>query len=511
MTRMSEAAWALFALLALAATPPLRAQQDQALIDALVRKGILSEKEAEQIQAEIQKEAAQAPASPQSKIKIGDWIDELKFSGELRLRNQWDDTTPQLPKAPRQTDYSNHSQRDRWRFRLRLNLDFKLKGNIFGGVQLATSQNGAADTNNQTLTGGYDNYNIYISRAFLGWAPLDGVTFVGGKQPNPFYTTELVWDPSVNPQGLVERVDFHKLFNMTFGEPGYAKDGKAPAAPPPAKPSNALEVSLIAGQFIFYDNNEYNRVTSATGRVNQDAYQFETQLLTRLKLGKALAITVAPALFITNDSVAGLAGNPAQALQNTLPFQGPARDQFILLAPGDVSFLIGKLPVKLYWDLAYNFSGDDRWNNEYGPLYSDVTFNRAGTAITGFPAANRIGPSFSDNFAYEVGVKIGENKKQGDLSIFGDWRQVGLTSIDPNINSSEFALSSLNSQGIRLGLAYNLTDFATFAVTWWHSWALTHNLFGGAATGTIPASTINNTIAPYNHVDVLQVDLLVNF
>ncbi|MBW0000451.1 MAG: putative porin [Verrucomicrobia bacterium] len=510
MTRKSIPAWALLALLSLTA-PPLHAQQDQALIDALVRKGILSQKEAEQIQAEVEKEADQTPAPPQNKIKIGDWVDELRLSGEIRLRNQWDDSTPQLPKAPRQTTYTNHSQRDRWRFRLRLNADFKLKGNFFGGVQLSTSQNGATDSSNQTLGQGFDNYSIYITRAFLGWAPADGLTFVGGKQPNPFYTTEMVWDPNVNPQGLVERIDFHKLFNLSFGESSYAKDGKAPAAPPPEKPANALEVSLIAGQFIFFDNNESNLVTSGTGRVNQDAYLFETQLLTRLKLGKALAITVAPALFVTNDSVAGLAGNPPIALQNTQPFQGPTRDQLILLAPGDVSFLIGKIPVKAYWDLAYNFSGDDRWNNEYGPLYSNVTFNRAGTAITGFPAANRIGPSFSDNFAYEVGVKIGENKKQGDFAIFGDWRQVGLTSVDPNLNTPDFALSSLNTQGIRLGLAYNVTDYATFAVTWYHSWALTRNLFGGAATGTIPASTINNSIAPFNHVDVLQVDFLVNF
>jgi hypothetical protein len=510
MTQKTIYARALLGLLALT-TASVYGQQDQALINALVRKGILSEKDAETIEAEVQKEAVQSPPAPESKIKLGDWIQELKLSGDIRLRNQWDDVTPQLPKAPNQTNYANHNQRDRWRLRLRLNADFKLNDNFFGGFQLTTSQNGATDSSNQTLGQGFDNYNIFISRAYLGWAPVSGLTFVGGKQANPFYTTNMVWDPVVNPQGLVERVDFHKLFNLSFGEAGYSKDGKAPVTPAPEMPGNAFEVSLIAGQFIFFDNNEYNTVTRASGRINQDAYIFETQLLTRLKLSKDVALTEAPALYITNDSVAGAAGNPAITLQNTQPFQGPTRDQFILLGPGDIGFQVAKLPVKLYWDFAYNFNGVDRWNNEYGPLFSGVTFNRAGTAITGFPAASRIQPSFSDNFAWLAGIKLGDNKKKGDLSVYGEFRQVGLTSTDPNINDSDFALSNLNTQGIKVGLAYNLTDFAQFALTYYHNWHLTENLYGGAATGTIPAATINNTINPNNHVDLLQVDLLVNF
>ena len=220
---------------------------------------------------------------------------------------------------------------------------------------------------------------------------------------------------------------------------------------------------------------------------------------------------MAPALFVANNAQTGLAANPSFSLQNALPFNGNQRDELILLAPGDVSFSLGKLPLKLYWDLAYNFSGNDRWNNEYGPLFSSVTFNAAQTAIAGFPANGRIGPSFSDDFAYEVGLRIGQNKGAGDWSVFGDWRQVGISSIDPNLNTAEFALSSLNTQGTRVGLAYNLTDFSVLTVTWYHSWALSRNLFGGAATGAIPAAAINNAIAPYNRVDVLQVDLLVNF
>jgi polyhydroxyalkanoate synthesis regulator phasin len=65
------------------------AQDHQALIDALVRKGILTQKEDEKIQQEILKNPAVSKQA-QSPIKLAAWIKELKLSGDLRLRYQSD-------------------------------------------------------------------------------------------------------------------------------------------------------------------------------------------------------------------------------------------------------------------------------------------------------------------------------------------------------------------------------------------------------------------------------------
>ena len=96
---------------------------------------MLTNKEAEQIHAETIKEGAGATAG---EIQVGDWVKELKLSGDLRLRNQWDQRTPMVLTNPRLGPQDSNIQRDRWRFRLRLNADFKLAGNFFGGVQLST-------------------------------------------------------------------------------------------------------------------------------------------------------------------------------------------------------------------------------------------------------------------------------------------------------------------------------------------------------------------------------------
>jgi Putative porin len=499
-------------------TAHAQSKGDQALLDALVRKGVLSEKEAEDITAETAKEAVSTSAA---KIQVGDWVQELKIGGDLRLRFQADQRTPMILTNPLLGAQDRNINRDRWRFRLRLNADFKLVGNFFGGVQLSTDDNRAADTKNATITGGYDNYSIYISRAFMGWAPRPGLTFIAGKQANPFYTTDLVYDPEVDPQGLVERVDFAKFFNMTFGEP-VAAEGKGPP-PVPQPPANSLELSLIAGQFVFFNNN----ADSGNTQLKWDSYQFQEQLLARLHIGDNLTFTVAPGFLSFNDSSSGGTPGPngtivppvaatgqtfanGGTLNNTLPFPVTQRDLNIILAPGDITYKIFGKPLSLYWDFAYNFTGDQRFNRDYGPLFSHY-FYVGRSATPSF--SGRLQPSFSDNSAWLVGLKFGETKKAGDFSVSADYRQVGISSIDPNLNSSNFALSNLNTEGWEFNLAYNFTDFLTAVLTFYYSDALTKNLYGGFATGNVPGFPSNQQfpIARDRHDMVFQANLLMKF
>ncbi len=58
----------------------------------------------------------------------------------------------------------------------------------------------------------------------------------------------------------------------------------------PPKPGLSLELSLIAGQFIFQNNN----ANSGNTQLKWDAYQFQEQLLSKLHIGDKLTLTVAP-------------------------------------------------------------------------------------------------------------------------------------------------------------------------------------------------------------------------
>jgi Putative porin len=508
---------------------------DQALLDALVKKGVLTQKEADTISAEAANAVSTAPSN---KVTVGDWVKQLSIGGDFRLRNQWDQRTPLVLTNPALGPQDKNIPRDRWRFRLRLNLDVILQQNFFAGVQLSTSDNRAADTNNATYTGGFDQYRIYITRAFMGWKPTPGLTFIGGKQANPFYTTDLIYDPDVSPAGLVERVDFDKFFDMSWGEPVAAegKEGKAP--PPPApKPGVSLELALIAGQFVTFNNNADSGLTG----LKWDAYQFQQQLLARLKIGDKLTITLGPGLLAYNNAMIGSTATttapivangvvypagtfipPAnqnidsaglQPLNNSGAYPITQRDMLIILAPGDITYnkLFGN-PLTLYWDFAYNTEGNARFQRDIGPLFSQYFF--VGRSST--PSFRDLAtPGFSDDAAWLVGLKYGQNKKAGDFSLSADYRQVGVASLDPNINSSNFALSNLNTEGWEFNAAYNFTDFLTAVVTFYWSDALNGNLYGGYATGNVPSAIVGTgsqwPMARDRHDKVLQVNLLMKF
>jgi hypothetical protein len=90
---------------------------------------------------------------------------------------------------------------------------------------------------------------------------------------------------------------------------------------------------------------------------------------------------------------------------------------------------------------------------------------------------------------------------------------VGISSIDPNLNSSNFALSNLNTEGFEINLAYNFTDFLTAVLTVYYSEALNRNLYGGFATGNVPgvSSTQQYPIARDRRDTVIQANMLMKF
>jgi hypothetical protein len=446
---------------------------DSALIDILQRKGVLSTKEASELRKEIAKEQHEDSAS---KIKLSSSVSELKLYGDLRLRYQYDAKDTQL--SPAQGGGSNVSQRSRWRFRLRLNADVKLGEHWFAGVELQTEN--ASDSSNQTYENGFGDYDIFISKAYLGWKPVEWFTLTGGKFNNPFYTTDLVWDPDINPNGISEVIAFHKLGGGEAGG-GYSKDGKSLKDVHP--PESPWELTLVAGQFIFDDNLEY---AGPDNDSSTDAYLFQTQLIASYQFDHA-KVTIAPAWFTyVNGSLSGLANN--SAFQDNAFVSGATRNLNLILAPGDVSFHIGQTKAKIYWDLAYNIEGSERVQDIY----------RLANSV-GNPQHESV-----DDFAYLVGFQVGENKKAGDWSFLGNWRQIGLGAVDPNLNDSDFSQSELNTRGFKASLSYNFTPFAIGTITYGYAWNLRDALFGGEATG-------GNAVADSNEVQLLQVDLNVKF
>ncbi len=417
-------------------------------------------------------------------------VQQLVFSGELRFRNEYGVTDNQT--AP------NNTQSDANRFRFRLFADYKLNDNFFAGAAVQTAV--ASDSGNTTVSEGFDNYSLYLWRFFVGWHTKDdSLRFVAGKQPNPFYEeTELLWDADISPYGLTEQVKFTV--------------------------SPQLEFSLIAGQFVFYDNPENalydGNNTTATGTNvpggdnNTDAYLAYQQILGTFKVTNDLTLsaaggylfypghggtgspTIATGTTIPTSSInpsSGAAGTGRGAgngqgqagnvLQNSAAFNSAnsSRNLSIGTFDGDVKFPLGPLKVKVYGQAAYNFQGGARDSQEYGQPGLD---------------------GITDKIAFSTGLTLGSDytiKKKGDYVFLAEYRQVGLGSVDPNLNDSDWNFSRLGFRGIKLAASYGFYPWLIGSVTSF----LSENLGD--------EKNLNIGLGDYNASQVYFFDLTVKF
>jgi len=520
MKALTKRIFALVGVLALGLSA-VRAQ-DTALIDALVKKGVLSDQEAEDIRADIAKEYSTTSAG---KISIASYITNLQLYGDARLRYEHIDDGLQSNAANKANGYA--ANQDRYRYRIRVGADYTFTDNFKAGFELESAT--AADSANQSLGSGYSKYPINVGLLYLQWKPTDWATLTGGKQRNPIYTTDLVWDPDINPEGASEVLSW--TMPIDFGSDAApattdAKDMKTIA--PVSEPSEmSLTIGFTAFQGIYADNNE--GVVTTTGTLgttnpnldNTDVWQFVEQIPIQFNIDKTTFIKEVPGFDTylgggNNNLSSGLGAFGGSAVyagqggtQGTYVSSIAANDLQIITAPGEFDWKAFDIPFRAYWDFAYNLDGRNRVQNVY------LQGNDAETA-----AYKRENNKLGDNIAWLAGLQIGQNKKKGDWSIKGDFRQTGIAAVDPNENDSDFANSDLNMQGIKIQSVYNFTDFLTGSIAYYNTWNLKRELFddknlaaGGVAPGTAATGNLASFAAldPINTEQRVQVDMIWKF
>ncbi len=392
--------------------------EDSALIDALVKKGVLKNKEAQQIRAE----AAKSKHSSAGKLDLDDSVKSLTLSGDFRVRYNYTSGTGRdsnagagLGGAGAVTAPDKTSQQSFYDMRLRINADYKLSDDFYAGFGVRTQRDARNDnalmgnSNTMGAGAGIGDFGIGIYRAFLGWHPVEGVDLVAGAQKNPFYTTDLVWDADLNPTGFSQKIDLNKTLGIS-----------------------GIDLSLVSGQFVLQDNNENNafagNLNGAQQNTNRDAFLWQTQLVAGVDLGAA-KLTVAPGYLASN-------GGATNALPAPNATWTDSNNVQVLLIPGDVTGEVAGIKAKFEWDFAYNFEGRDK------------AALAAGTKVKG-----------TDRLAWLLGVRLGENHKHGDFSVFANYRRTGQGALPQNLSDNEIAFGDSRNMGaLKVGAAYSLSD-----------------------------------------------------
>jgi hypothetical protein len=444
--------------------------QADALVDMLQKKGLITQREANEVKDQMMTDVREQ--MPGTKLNIASWLDELKISGDMRLRydeffSQYQDVvTASSGNGPSRVGFE---PRSRYRYRLRLGMEAKA-GDFTAGFRLATGDQAGPTanplSNNTTFDNSAAKKNINVDQAYLAWTPSflseAHARFVGGKMEDPYWETNLILDPDLTPEGFAE------TFNHSFGN---------------------FTPFLTVGQFVVEEVNS-TAVQTTTNNTGNDVWLFAEQVgFTWDAMPKIVQLKSAVGVYqFTNLKEAVItapgAGNPGW---NTPLTSAGSLNGAAIVGP--------------------------RANN-----FNVVTFNNALTLSTGkfltshplilsgeyannLSAANR-------NEAWMVGLTLGQAKTKGQwqASYYYEWLEAD--AMYDQWMDDDFGYGGTNKRGHVVALKYQATDFIQFALTYYNQDYIDQSL-PGLTNPTLAAAGSNS--GPGSGTERIIIDCSMKF
>jgi hypothetical protein len=163
------------------------------------------------------------------------WIDKIKFKGDVRLRAQSDMFGPSnaengyldfntinakggIGRAGPDAFLNTTEDRFRLRTRARLGMDATLTNSLKAGLRLSTGNATDPVSTNQTLGTYANRYQTLWDQVYLKFDGYDSdrynwLTLWGGRIPNPWLSSDLVWDDDLGFEGIAATL----RMNLHFG------------------------------------------------------------------------------------------------------------------------------------------------------------------------------------------------------------------------------------------------------------------------------------------------------
>ena len=194
-------AWVVVGVFTVGFLPgPAWAGEMDVLLNKLVEKGILTASDAQEIRSEINPQhvegdkALEQTMAETAKSTVPEWVQNMKWGGDIRLREESRNRTGSGQDVNRQ------------RIRFRYGVDAKVSDNLRVGARLATGSTADPVSTNQSLNTSFNHKTILLDRAFVEYATeLPGKTqlrLTGGIMETPFWWIDpLVWDEDLNFDG----------------------------------------------------------------------------------------------------------------------------------------------------------------------------------------------------------------------------------------------------------------------------------------------------------------------
>ena len=462
-----------------------------------LKRAILTEKEAQDIQSE-NSTTNNFSVLPATKWKLSDSIKSIGLFGDARFRYEY--RSADNPKAADLTTGDTY-YRERFRYALRFGIRGDLVDNWSYGIRLETAANPrspwvtfADDTgkaNSGGISGGTPSDKtsdfLNVGQVYLNWHPADWYEMSVGRMPMPLYTTPMVWDSDINPEGAFEKIKFSVGIVDLFAD---------------------------FGQF------DYQNVNPAHGTVSDDTFILAWQLGANVKIKKDEAFKIAPVVYnYTGHGLgAGLntpfvgQGSATGANLNTAALnQDGINDLLIIEVPAEFTFpfntsWFGPIQSRLFGDFGYNVQGDDRARAAFAA--NNAAFLPLSAPVTGQNKAYQVGLGIGNEgpvYGPTQGVVYGSTSKKGTWEARFYWQHIEQYALDVNLIDSDFFEGRANLEGFYTSFAYSFTDAIIGTVRYGHADRINSDLGTGGANLDLPQ------INPIRNYNVVQLDLTWRF
>jgi hypothetical protein len=482
---------AIASLFATFGTPAIA--DTETLLDKLHEKGVLSDEEYQEMRTEARaqrrtealKDAQEVEKQERAKtasaaaLKVPEALKSMELYGDLRLRYE-----NRIARAP--LDSQTSEERQRWRYALRVGLRGDVSEDFFYGIRLDTGAYGRsawvtmADDNangSKSSQSSKTSDTVSVGLAFIGWKPTDWAQVIVGRQLNPLFTTSMVWDPDIAPEGLSEKFSFKLSDNVSLyavaGQYLYSQIGKRTGAWNGAtldSPNLGLGSSQSAMLFAYEAGGTYafSQSTAAKAAVNFYKYRL-TQDET-----------------VFNSNFQGTGGSV-----NDLGI----RNLQVVEIPMDVHFPVASLSGMVFADYAWNTKGKERAAASATPNIEGE--NKAmmlglSLASSGVPQAANQGPA------------LGNSAKKGTWEVRTYWQRVEQFALDPNMLDSDF-FERTNTEGYYLAGAYSPANGIITTLRYGQA----HRLNDSMGTGGF--NDDSSAVATIDKYRIIQADFTLRF
>jgi hypothetical protein len=480
------------------------ASSSDALLDLLIKKGYVSEAEAKTIRSEAAAAQTNNTDFARSKWTIGNGIKKGEFFGDVRLR--FEDRSVHTPNGSR-------FELDRFRYAARIGLKGDMLGHFYFGLRLETASNPRStwvnlgtSTSGSPYSGpfGKSTAGIGVGQLYIGYKPKPWLDITLGKMPNPLFTTPMLWDTDLNPEGAAERFNFKvgqaELF-ATFGQFYYqdVNPTRTAAFLVPSLPggSDAPSPWLFAWQLgaNYHVNEDISAKAAAT------LYNYTSHGGPALA-GSSVLNPDFTGTFVGEGSTNfnGSSGFPSGPHDGFTYNQTGINDLLVLDVPFELNFKISDYRARFFGDLAMNLQGGDR---------ARAAVHAAQTMNLTLPLQKNDDKAYQFGFAIANGDSLNtvnnSNNHRGGWEARVYWQHVEQYALDPNLLDSDFFEGRGNIEGIYAAAAYSVTDNIIGTIRFGHGWRINPALGTGGSNQDIPY------VNPIRDYQIIQGDLSCKF